>query len=64
MRDDRAFDVTQAELAYRTEEIYRARARAETDRGPWWKWGRRNVEVPEQRRPGHDRGSSARSRDR
>ncbi|MFD2418845.1 hypothetical protein [Amycolatopsis pigmentata] len=62
MRDDRIFDVTQAELAYRTEEIYRARARSGNDRAPWWKLGRRTVTVPEQRRPSHDRRVSARDR--
>jgi hypothetical protein len=60
MRDDRLFDVTQAELAYRTEELYRARARSVSDRAPWWKRGRRAVTVPEQRRPSHDRRAPAR----
>lgn len=66
MRDNRVFDVTQAELAYRTEEIYRARARSGNERGSWWKLGRRaaSVTVPEQRRPGHDRETPARRRDR
>ncbi|HET6504048.1 MAG TPA: hypothetical protein VFG87_25145 [Amycolatopsis sp.] len=61
MRNDWVFDLRQAEMAYRTEELYRARrgarrgARREGVR--WWKRRRRSAEVqiPEQRRPAHDR---------
>lgn len=53
MRNDWIFDAVQAEVAYRTEEIYKSRAAVPKRR---WRLGRRipEVHVPEQRRPGRD----------
>jgi hypothetical protein len=57
MRNDWMFDVRQAEMAYRTEELYRARRGARREGVRWWKRRRRPVavQIPEQRRPAHDR---------
>jgi hypothetical protein len=65
VRENWIFDRMQAEVAYRTEELYRASGspgyRGQVGNGDgrqrwWWKLRRRaaGVSVPEQRRPSHD----------
>ncbi|GAB3006823.1 hypothetical protein LWP59_29425 [Amycolatopsis acidiphila] len=54
MRNDWIFDAVQAEVAYRTEELYKSWPAAQKRRR--WRLGRRvpEVQVPEQRRPSRD----------
>lgn len=64
MRNDWIFDAVQAEVAYRTEEIYKAWPTGQKRRR--WRLGRKTpeVQVPEQRRPSSDEAvlSEARAR--
>lgn len=56
MREEWIFDRMQAEVAYRTEELYKARGVGGRGGRRWWRLRRRpaGVPVPEQRRPSHD----------
>jgi hypothetical protein len=62
MRNEWIFDAVQAEVAYRTEALYKASGAGWSAGGRWWRLGRRKAEVmvPEQRRPRHDQGVLAR----
>jgi hypothetical protein len=59
MRNELILDAVQAEVAYRTEELYKAGRTAQRP----WRFGRRAAEpvVPEQRRPRHDRVTPSRA---
>jgi len=63
MRNEAIFDAVQAEVAYRTEALYKARSTGGAGGFRWWKLGRRSVQapVPEQRRPSHDQELPARA---
>jgi len=53
MRNDWIFDAVQAEVAYRTEELYKAGRGTRPVRRRRWQLGRKHAEVkiPRQRRP-------------
>lgn len=55
MREDWIFDRMEAEVAYRTEELYKASSGGLGGRR-WWQPRRRSarLSVPEQRRGSHD----------
>ena len=57
MRNDWIFDAVQAEVAYRTEELYKAGRRGTRPvRRRRWRLGRKNpeIKIPEQRQPSRD----------
>ncbi|HVW41258.1 MAG TPA: hypothetical protein VHC18_07905 [Amycolatopsis sp.] len=63
MRNDWIFDAVQAEVAYRTEELYKAGRGTRPVRRRRWLRGRRQPEVsiPAQRRPAHDEAPASRA---
>ncbi|WP_236788495.1 hypothetical protein [Amycolatopsis sp. GM8] len=64
MRNDWIFDAVQAEVAYRTEEIYKSWPAEHKRRR--WRLGRRTpeVHVPRQRRPSRDETTLSEARAR
>ncbi|NKQ53063.1 hypothetical protein HFP15_09230 [Amycolatopsis sp. K13G38] len=60
MRNDWIFDAVQAEVVYRTEELYKAGQGTRPLRRRRWRLGRKHAEIkiPEQRRPSRDESPS------
>jgi hypothetical protein len=66
MRNDWIFDAVQAEVTYRTEQLYRAGRSHRPKRRRQWRLGSRvsEVRVPEQRRPAGEEAVLSRARTR
>lgn len=60
MREDWLFDRVQAEVAYRTEELHKARGNVNSGLR-WWRRRRPEITVPEQRSPSHDQPVGSRA---